>query len=834
MKVHTDKYKNQIKTLGREIDSKITYTLNGELNTLTGEQLNSVTPSFQANILKSVMKQLDIDSNINIPVGTILNYKFGLFVDGVYEYLDFGNYIVYSSKKQEDYGSYKLICYDKMLYSMKKNEELEITYPITIRNYINAICTKLGLEFKNINDNFANYDKQISQELYFGLDYTYRDIFDELAQVTASTICIDKDDKVEIRYISSTAIDTIDEEFLKDTNINFGQKYGPINSIVLSRSAESDNVYLKDEESVEANGLTEIKIIDNQILNWNDRSNYLPDILEKLNGLEYYINDFVSTGITYYDLCDRYGVSIGNKVYSCIMLNDELLITQGIVENIYTEILESSQTDYSKADKTDRKINQTNLIVNKQNQKIQALTEETTELGNKITEMTQTVDGVTISVSSLNTQVETIEQTIPKFQAELDIYNITIPVDENKNPLENKTYLVTYKTTFEGTDVTSIINCSSTNTGITFAIVNNKINLSVSSDTAITNLNNEFVVNFTYTKDSKTYTSSKKIIVTLSLKGNTGAKGEKGETGSQGEKGDKGDKGEQGIQGEKGEKGDTGATGEQGIQGIQGEKGDKGDTGEQGLKGDTGEKGDKGDTGASGKDGTNGTNGTDGKNSYFHIKYSNDGTTFTSNDGTDVGRYIGSYTDYNETASTNFDDYSWQDTAIVVDEEIQGLQSQINTTNASLNTNIDKTSKTSAELQELSTKVNDVNDNVSDVKKDLATTNSNVETLEGKITNMTFNFSTKGLSIGNKTDLNNSLLDSYGIRVYNADKLMAIFNYKGSGIEKLIVTGSSQIGYFKTEKSTKTYSLNGTEVTKKVNKHFFLKELIEDLEDLEG
>ena len=411
MKVHTDKFKNQIKTLGREIDSKITYILNGELNTLTGEQLNSVTPSFQGNILKSVMKQLDIDSNIDIPIGTILNYKFGLLVDGVYEYLDFGNYIVYSSKKQEDYGSYKLICYDKLLYSMKKNEELEITYPITIRNYINAICTKLGLEFKNINDNFANYDKQISQELYLGLDYTYRDIFDELAEVTASTICIDKDDKVEIRYVSSTAIDTIDEEFLKDTNINFGQKYGPINSIVLSRSAESDNVYLKDEESVETNGLNEIKIIDNQIMNGNDRSDYLPDILGKLNGLEYYINDFVSTGITYYDLCDRYGVSIGNKTYSCVMFNDELLITQGIVENIYTEILESSQTDYSKADKTDRKINQTNLIVNKQKQEITALASKTDDLNTQTAQLRLDVDTIEGQISDIADITTTAEGT---------------------------------------------------------------------------------------------------------------------------------------------------------------------------------------------------------------------------------------------------------------------------------------------------------------------------------------------------------------------------------------------------------------------------------------
>lgn len=377
MKAHTSQFKENIKTVGRQLDSIITYELDGVTQTLTTEELNSVTPTYQGAILKSVMKELDIDSNVDIPVGTILRYQFGVLVDDEYEYLDFGNYVVYSSEKQEDTRSYKIICYDKMLYSMKTNEDLGITYPISVRDYINTLCNKLGLEFKNKDEEFANYNRQITSELYVGLDYTYRDMFDELAQVTASTICLDNDDKVEIRYISNESVDTFDEEFLKDVNVTFGDKYGKVNSIVLSRSAESDNVYLQDEESVETNGLCELKIIDNQIMNFNDRADYLPDILEKLNGLEYYINDFASTGITYLELCDRYNIQVGDNIYSCVMLNDEILVTQGLVENVYTEMSEETETDYAKADKDDRKINQVYLIVNKQEGEIEALISKT-------------------------------------------------------------------------------------------------------------------------------------------------------------------------------------------------------------------------------------------------------------------------------------------------------------------------------------------------------------------------------------------------------------------------------------------------------------------------
>lgn len=424
MKAHTSGYKEEVKLLGRQLDSKIIYELNGVTQILTSEQLNSVTPAFQSAILKSVMKQLDVDSNVDIPIGTIINYQFGVLVNDNYEYLDFGNYIVKSSKKQEDTNSYKLECYDKMLYSMKQNEDLGVTYPINIRDYIDALCTKVGLEFKNKEDEFANYDKIINEELYVGQNYTYRDIFDELAQVTASTICLDNDDKVEIRYISNTAIDTIDDEYLKDININFGQKYGPINSIVLSRSAESDNVYLQDEESITQNGLTEIKIIDNQIMNWNDRSDYLQDILEKLDGLEYYLNDFASTGITYYDICDRYNVSIGEVTYSCVMFNDEILITQGLEENIHTDMPEETQTDYTKADKTDRKINETWIIANKQEGNITSLTrrittvetlQEDTYTKEQVNQLVQTAESGLINTFTISGGNNLLRNTAPWF-----------------------------------------------------------------------------------------------------------------------------------------------------------------------------------------------------------------------------------------------------------------------------------------------------------------------------------------------------------------------------------------------------------------------------------
>lgn len=385
MRTHTTGFKNAIKQFGKEIDTKITYTLNSSETILGGEDLNSVSYHYEGAILKSVMKQLDIDSNVDIPLETTLKLQFGVKVNGSYEYLNYGNFVVYKSEKQEDMSSYKLTCYDKMLYAMKDYENLSVAYPITIRNYISAICSHLDLTFANSSDTFVNYDKTIPSELYLdndgnSLGYTFRDVLDELSEVTASTICINDDNELEIRYINNTN-DTIDEEFFKDINVNFGEKYGPINTIVLSRAGGADKI----AQSIPANLSDDLKnaivIEDNQILNSNDRADFIPDILNKLNGLEYHLNDFSSPGICYYDLCDKYNVSIGNNTYSCIMLNDEINITQGLEENIYTDITEQAETDYTKTDKTDRKLNQTSLIVDKVNQQIEGIITKVDNVG---------------------------------------------------------------------------------------------------------------------------------------------------------------------------------------------------------------------------------------------------------------------------------------------------------------------------------------------------------------------------------------------------------------------------------------------------------------------
>jgi hypothetical protein len=164
-------------------------------------------------------------------------------------------------------------------------------------------------------------------------------------------------------------------------------------------------------------------------------------------------------------------------------------------------------------------------------------------------------------------------------------------------------------------------------------------------------------------------------------------------------------KGEQGAQGPAGPEGPQGPQGERGPQGLQGLQGPAGQDGIPGKDGENGltsyfhikyspvqnptasqmtetpdvfigtyvdfTKEDSNDPskytwarfeglqGATGEQGIPGVNGEDGKTSYLHIKYSNDGQTFTDNNGETSGEWIGQYTDFEKNDSNVFSDYKW-------------------------------------------------------------------------------------------------------------------------------------------------------------------------------
>lgn len=369
MRTHTSGFKNDISKFGRQINARIykysrNYNLvdSNNLNIITEDEIQLISDNIETTsqslidsddiysidivkngqLLQSLMKECDFESSVQLNVGDIINPELGVLVNNNFEYLNYGNYIVYSKEYVAENKTWRYVCYDKMLYSMVQYKPLNLTYPCTIREYLIALADRIGLNFANASDTFPNYNQDVLNELFEGQNVTYRDILDKLSQITASNILINDDDELELGYPSETS-DTITEENLKDINVSFGEMFGPINKVSIIH--DSVEYYAEDSQSVGQNGLTQINIVDN-IFGFNGNSNAIAQsILNKIKGLAYSINDFTTTGVCYYDFLDLFNVSTQNSNYKCLLLNNEINITQGIKEQIFNQKPEHTEKE---------------------------------------------------------------------------------------------------------------------------------------------------------------------------------------------------------------------------------------------------------------------------------------------------------------------------------------------------------------------------------------------------------------------------------------------------------------------------------------------------------
>lgn len=158
-------------------------------------------------------------------------------------------------------------------------------------------------------------------------------------------------------------------------------------------------------------------------------------------------------------------------------------------------------------------------------------------------------------------------------------------------------------------------------------------------------------------------------------------------------------------------------------------------------------------------------------------------------------------------------------------DALKNTEIEVNKQKQTITSLVSSIDEQNEKISQVTQTVDSIDITFKEIQSNVNTAIGTVETLEGTVTDMSFNFSTKGLNVGTSSDPNNSLLDNTGIRVYNYNKLNAIFNSNGSGIDKLIVTGTAQIGYLKFVKGTYNYE-NVTDI-------YVVKNLIEDLEDLE-
>lgn len=310
------------------------------LRDLESDKLYGINPVFDVPLLKTICKSLELESEIDISIGTEINAEIGVLVGNNYEYINFGKYYVKSSIYQLDTQTYKITCYDAMADSMVKYDDDSAFTTLTIGGVLNTICSRMGWTTSITNDT-AITDVWRNQQM------TYRDILDELCSILGNLYLTDNKELMAIKPLEQTLTsETITDEDMKDTSVDIGKQVEITkamvtqNDVTLYEKGTGDNAY---------------KFDNNYLL--MAQPGLRETACDNIIGLTYYPFDIETIGLLIYDPLDKVSIEHDGGTYTTYILKDDIKYQRGLEERIETTDELSSingMTYYSQEEKATR------------------------------------------------------------------------------------------------------------------------------------------------------------------------------------------------------------------------------------------------------------------------------------------------------------------------------------------------------------------------------------------------------------------------------------------------------------------------------------------------
>lgn len=316
--------------------------------------------------------QIYMDEDISLE-----NVEFQVFIgvktsNEVYEYVPYGTFYIYEVNEDKNDILRSVKFADAKIRFNSILQEDDITYPITVQCVYERIAELAGIQYDDIST-LPNADFLLTKEVFWGVEATYSDVIKAIAQSCASFALITRENHIALRWFTQNGV-TMDG----DTYFTLAghETYGPINSIVLGRQPQNDNVFLKDDASIQEHGLCELQFLDNPILDMDRNATIVP-IFERLRGFSYTPIELEGKGNPSIDAGDAlimYPLEKG-AIHSFV-LNHQLTFNGAIVSAIESPALTKTQIEYGAADSIEKKILNTELKVDKVKGEITSKVEE--------------------------------------------------------------------------------------------------------------------------------------------------------------------------------------------------------------------------------------------------------------------------------------------------------------------------------------------------------------------------------------------------------------------------------------------------------------------------
>lgn len=349
---------------------------------------------------------LDPDGSLSsISDGEKLSVWLGVESTGGPEWVYFPEISLDTVSPDPDSHTVTLSGFDDMSRLERKTfSDLSLSYPITLRGIAEAAVQAVGLSLSE--EDFLLQDQSYGEDDVPNLagDETLREIIAWVAEAALSNAVIGRDGKVHFVPMipAQTADFTVDAEnyftFLPDS------AWGPINTLVLGRVPQEDNVYREDASAVAQNGTKELRINDNPFLDGR-RDLVIDTLFSAANGLTIVPYTLDWRGNPAVDPGDTFQITDSkNGAVLALCGGTSMDFDGGLRFSTELSIKSFTETDKTKAESLRSSTRRTFLQVNKASQEIQALVSETDDLGLKTANLSISLDG-------LMTQVQRYEES---------------------------------------------------------------------------------------------------------------------------------------------------------------------------------------------------------------------------------------------------------------------------------------------------------------------------------------------------------------------------------------------------------------------------------------
>lgn len=357
--------------------------------------------------------EFEIENVVNLE-GQEVEYQTGIIIDGVTQWISLGNFIIQDVEPNDTTKIAKVTAMD---YMLKTNilYESALNYgdgTVTLLDVLQEVCTNSEITLATME--FANSTFIVNSN-QFTEGTLNRQVIQAVAQISGTVAKI-RNNQLYLITPSTTVSKVFTLNNYEEVEIK--RATHPINLVSLGMAdVEGENVVLRDESSITANGENSLVINDNPFAYTQAKKEQLITALfNAVKGFEYKAFSFKCQGLPYLETMDKVQfLDKEGNTYDSFIFRFNYKSPNGLESTIEAPSITKATVAYQNVLDALEISKRTEILVDKQNQTIQSVVSQTDAQNQKIAQVTQTIDELNSKIgdiADITTSKETINGTV--------------------------------------------------------------------------------------------------------------------------------------------------------------------------------------------------------------------------------------------------------------------------------------------------------------------------------------------------------------------------------------------------------------------------------------